>query len=233
MKTRALEQSRGRNGGLAGSGFTLIELLVVIAVIALLAGMIFPITGAVNRAKIRTKAKAELGQVETAIVNYKTKLGHYPPDSGNVYLNQLYYELAGTSLDNNNLFTTLDQSSTISAANLSTIFGGRVTGFINSTRPSADDEGSKATAFLKGLKPGQTATLGTLNDLRVLTCSVPWPESRPPLILSQPGVNPWRYNSSMPTNNPGSFDLWVDVLINGKLFRISNWSKEPIQVTAP
>ncbi len=213
-------------------GFTLIELLVVIAVIALLAGMIFPITGAVNRAKIRTKTKAELAQVEIAIMNYKTKLGHYPPDSGDFNFHQLYYELVGTALQNN-IFTTLDNSSAVTVPTLTALFGGRVAGFINSSRPGAEGEGVKATSFLRDLKPGQVATLANHNDFRVLTCSVIWPADRAPIIPNQPGVNPWRYNSSSPTNNPNSFDLWADVVINNKVFRISNWSREPIQITTP
>jgi hypothetical protein len=40
------------------------------------------------------------------------------------------------------------------------------------------------------------------------------------------GLNPWRYVSSGPTNNPGSYDLWVDLYIGGKTYRLSNWSKE-------
>src|SRR6185295_5062625 len=70
-------------------GFTLIELLVVIAVIAILAAMIIPITGAVNKTKIRSKAKGELAQIETAIESYHAKHGIYPPDNaGNPYVNQ-------------------------------------------------------------------------------------------------------------------------------------------------
>ena len=41
-------------------------------------------------------------------------------------------------------------------------------------------------------------------------------------------INPYRYNSSSPTNNPRSYDLWIDVLIGGKINRISNWSEQPI-----
>jgi len=41
-------------------------------------------------------------------------------------------------------------------------------------------------------------------------------------------INPYRYNSSSPTNNPRSYDLWIDVLIGGKFNRISNWSEQPI-----
>jgi prepilin-type N-terminal cleavage/methylation domain-containing protein len=37
------------------------------------------------------------------------------------------------------------------------------------------------------------------------------------------GKVPWRYNSSNPTNNPGSFDLWVELEIAGKKEIIGNW----------
>src|SRR5947209_7127483 len=67
-------------GALPGLAFTLIELLVVIAIMAILAALIIPITGAVTRAKLRSRTKTELRQIESAIVNYKTKKGIYPPD---------------------------------------------------------------------------------------------------------------------------------------------------------
>src|SRR5436190_7321963 len=63
------------------SAFSLIELLVVIAVIAILAAMVIPITAAVHAARTKSRAKAELAQIETAIERYKAKLGHYPPDN--------------------------------------------------------------------------------------------------------------------------------------------------------
>jgi hypothetical protein len=57
-----------------------------------------------------------------------------------------------------------------------------------------------------------------------LTCSVTWPTG--PFQT----INPWRYNSSNPTNSPGAYDLWVDVLIAGKTNRISNWRRQPLLV---
>ncbi|HOW79554.1 MAG TPA: hypothetical protein PK406_08895, partial [Verrucomicrobiota bacterium] len=46
-------------------------------------------------------------------------------------------------------------------------------------------------------------------------------------------LNPWRYNSSNPTNNPNSFDLWMDIAVGGKTNRICNWSDKPLVVSAP
>src|SRR5437764_5882620 len=86
--------------------FTLIELLVVIAVIAILAALVIPVSGAVRAAGIKRRALAELTEVETLIESYKEKLGHYPPDNpGNPLVNQLYYELMGTTNDTRNYIT--------------------------------------------------------------------------------------------------------------------------------
>src|ERR1043166_5836082 len=121
-------------------GFTLIELLVVIAIISALAAMIFPITGAVNKAKIRSRAKAELAQIETAIESYKAKHGVYPPaDIGNPALNPLYYELVGSKLDAGGNYATKD-GITISAADVPKTFGTAIGGFLNCTKGGGDDD---------------------------------------------------------------------------------------------
>ena len=229
MKTRISEVGGRRRG------FTLVEMLVVISVIAILAGMLFPITAAVNRAKTKAKARAELAQVENAIGLYKTTLGHYPPDSGLPALNQLYYELVGTSMQSagtSQTFTMLDGSHSIAEAELKPILNNRVSGFVNSSRQTGDDESKKAKSFLPALKADQYAELKVNNNgpIRLLNCTVKWPAERTPILPGASGVNPWRYVSSNPTNNPGSYDLWVDVVIGGKVFRFSNWSKEPVQV---
>lgn len=214
-------------------GFTLIELLVVIAVIGLLASMIIPVGGAVTRAKIRNKARVELSQVETAIATYKDKLGHYPPDSSftnQPYLNQLYYELMGATLNNSQVYVTLDGSSQIPAADLRPLFG--VDGFVNSTKGAAGDEGQNAQNFLKGLKAAFYLTVpipGVGKSCTVLGSTLQGPLVYPDATGGQK-INPWRYVSSNPTNNPNSYDLWIDVLVSQKTNRICNWSKEPLVV---
>jgi hypothetical protein len=45
-------------------------------------------------------------------------------------------------------------------------------------------------------------------------------------------ANPWRYNSSSPTNNPGAYDLWIQLVINGKTNLVCNWSSQ-VQVNSP
>src|ERR1035437_9218583 len=61
--------------------FTLIELLIVIGVIAILAALTFPAVQGVKRSTIRTRARNEMTQLETAIERFQQKLGFYPPDN--------------------------------------------------------------------------------------------------------------------------------------------------------
>ncbi len=44
-------------------------------------------------------------------------------------------------------------------------------------------------------------------------------------------LNPWRYVCPG-TNNPGSYDLWIQLSIAGKTNLICNWSKQ-IQIGSP
>ncbi len=225
------------SAGASARAFTLVEMLTVIGVIAVLAAMIIPITGAVNKAKVRNKTRAELETIRTAIEQYHTKLGHYPPDNpGNVYANQLYFELIGTTLDNTGLYKTLDGAAWIPQGGLGKAGPfQRVAGFVNSNRAGSNgDDAPLAQNFLKGgvLKPGMYGELSTPvagSRVLLLTGSVlTFPATGVTSTTANQDLNPWRYNSSTPTNNPNSYDLWIDVLIDGKTNRICNWSSEPL-----
>ena len=76
------------------AGYTLIELLVVMGIIAVIASLILPITKSLKKRRIISVAQAQLNQVQTAIENYKSKIGFYPPDNpNNTVTNPLYFEL--------------------------------------------------------------------------------------------------------------------------------------------
>jgi prepilin-type N-terminal cleavage/methylation domain-containing protein len=219
-----------------GRAFTLIELLVVIAIIGILASLIFPIVGVLNKKKKITVAQTQLKALELAIDGYKTKLGYYPPDNpNNVVSNLLYFELKGTT--NNGiggaaptLFVTMDGSAQISDADCVAYFG--INALANSsTRAHADDKGAAASTFIDNLTPNQVGQLDPTKPLvKILVCSVDWPAEKTPPPISGTTLNPWRYTSSHPTNNAGTYDLWVDVVIGNKTNRVSNWSTQPIQL---
>ena len=231
------------------AGFTLIELMIVVGIIALLAAMIFPAFSGIKRKAALKKAQTELKQLETAIGAYKTKYGVFPPDNTKAdhatgakrqyyALNALYYELKGTKLTGNS-YQTLDNRFTLATAAVSPAFDDGITGFMNCTRGSSD-ESAPAQDFLKDLKPGQYL-LGTnaTHGIGLLVCSVQWAKDLPAVVAgfapndANVYPNPWRYNSSNPTNNVGQYDLWVDIIVSGKTNRISNWSSRPQIVYEP
>jgi prepilin-type N-terminal cleavage/methylation domain-containing protein len=220
------------------TAFSLIELLVNIAIIGVLAGLLFVVIKQIKVKKMIAVAQAELAQMETAIDAYKTKYGFFPPDNpGNPAVHQLYFELAGTALANlpgSQVYVTLDGSASIPAtpAAFQSAYGAStpVNGFVNTSKTArGNDDTGTAVNFLKDLKPKQTGTLTVFSPpgVKVLTCSV-LSEKAPFLVPGDTtGMDPWQYNSSHPTNNPNSYDLWVDLSIGGKVYRVSNWSTKP------
>lgn len=216
--------------------FTLVEMLVVIAIIGILAALIFPAFNAVDARAKRNKAHSELKQIETALDSYLAKYNHYPPDNTSYPItdprrfavNQLFYEVLGTT-NYNNSYSTLDGREQILAASVSTAFGSGVSGFVNCSRSAGDDAiNASAKNFLPSLRPGfyGFATNGVVR-YGLLTCSMPWPKDRGPAVSGAgfpPDLNPIRYNSSAPTHNKKTYDLWVDIFVAGKTNRISNWN---------
>ena len=220
--------------------FTLIELLVVIAIIAILAAMIIPITGAVKKMRLRTRTETEFRAVQNAIEQYKIKHGFYPPDNPGAIdgVNQLYYELAGTTNDGGasvKRYTTLDRSSSIDSTAIGTVFTGKA-GFMNTMRDKAGDEGIIAENFMKnGIPSSQIVTVNSKGQqVKILAGTVRWPAGQPgELLANQPATgaesyNPIRYVSTNPTNNPTSYDLWIDIIVDKKTNRFCNWSEKYI-----
>jgi prepilin-type N-terminal cleavage/methylation domain-containing protein len=236
-----ISQSRRRVP--ARAGFTLIELLVVMTIIFALVSLVFPVAGALKKKRLIAVAQAELKQMETAIEAYKSRTGFYPPDNPtNSLINQLYFELSGTvmtNIDSQDYFVTRDGSSQILRSDLPALFN--ISGFANSsqTKLGTDDRAAAVNFLASGLKPTQIGLMSVNTHPPVkalLVCSVLYPAD-PPLVWWRDntvnphtvasGLNPWRYASSNPVNNPGSYDLWVDFPVGSRLYRVSNWSKEP------
>jgi len=221
----------------APRAFSLIELLVVIGVIVLLAGLTFPIMDSIKRAQTIHRARGELTQIESAIELYKTKLGFYPPDNPlnppNWTINQLYYELLGTTpatVGGQPGYRTLDGSASIRTSAFAAAFrsGTKVSGFMNCAKAGAGDDAPNAVKFLAGLRPGQFLEVNNPVTSTVLGSAV----GGATVFRGPTGeITPFCYNSSNPQHNPKSFDLWIDIIAGGKTNRISNWSEKAIIVS--
>ncbi len=229
------------------SGFTLIELLVVIAIMATLAALLLPVAGAVKKHQYIYNTQAEMAKLETAIDRYKAAYGFYPPSNhrtqnNQALINQLYYELVGTTNtadpSASPAYQTLDRSLPMSlsggavGSDVDNAFG--VGGFMNSTKPSGGEDASAAKNFLPDLKPNQIWPQFTNNSvpIRLIKGSVGGPDDGyQPMGTGTLGLNPWRYVCPG-TNNPGSYDLWIQLVISGKTNLICNWSKQ-LQTDSP
>jgi prepilin-type N-terminal cleavage/methylation domain-containing protein len=231
----------------ASSAFTLVELLIVIAVIAILAALLMPAFSYVEKKSVIQVAQSELNQLETAIGNYHSRYGFYPPSNANAtpanlsfaLTNQLYYELVGTT----NIaippatpdFLTLDNRLTNTGTSAQSVFG--VNGFMNCSRANASQEDSlPAQSFLPALKPGQFAIISFGGNAVGLLCSAANGDStyQPvPGVTTATGrnANPWRYMYPG-VNNPNSYDLWLEIVVGGKTNLICNWKDTP-QINAP
>ncbi len=226
------------------NGFTLVELLVVISIIAVLAAFTVPVLSAVKKRQYISQTQGEMGQLEAAIDSYHAAYGFYPPGNAtagaNGQINQLYYELEGTTnyISNSGVpvFQVMnnpnDQLSAPPVNNqVQAAFG--VAGFVNCSKSNASEDSRPARNFIHEMRPNQTAVISNAVPsfgFTILTGSVGGPDSTyKPLNAS--GTNPWRYVSPG-INNPNSYDLWIQLKIHGKTYLICNWSKQ-VQINSP
>ena len=238
------QNPNSKNSGAARRGaFTLVELLVVISIIAVIAGFTLVAVRSTGRVRKISVAQGELKTIEAALENYHAKYSVYPPGNQNpvntyspidrALFSQLYYELSGTTVSSGN-FITLDGSSSIPVNNpgkdIKAAYG--LAGFINCSK-GGGEEVAAAKNFLSGISPKQLY-IGWTNPLggastTILVTSVGGPDDNyfPMNPVSGVGPNPIRYVYPG-TNNVGSYDLWVELVINGKTNLVCNWSKSAI-----
>jgi prepilin-type N-terminal cleavage/methylation domain-containing protein len=207
--------------------FTLIEILVVISIIAILSALILATAGyAMSKAR-RMRVETERTVLETAIQSYKAAKGFYPQDNpNNLAISPLFYELTGTTISLNAPGgTPVSYSSSVSGdnltvANVTNFFS--VGGFVNAS-PDPTQVQNFLNSTAKSTRTGQFVTNGV--NVTVFGVIVPGPVQL--RMINASTISPWFYNSTNPTNNPGSYDLWMDVYFSGKTNRISNWSPNP------
>ena len=223
-------------------GFTLIELLVVMAVIAVLAAMIFPVAGIVKRNAAIKRVQTQMRAIESAIETYKQNVKVYPPENPvspanpvHLYphLNMLYYELGGARLVGTE-YQPLNGNGNATELALRTFLGNGVPidqnsfGIVNLTRGAAgvdDDEKQSARNCIPNIEPSRYLALDSgVTVLGVTDVGLTMLTN----TASGKIINPWRYTSTRATNNVGSYDLWVDITVGGKNYRICNWNDKYI-----
>lgn len=76
---RSTKQNQSR------AGFTLIELLMAISIIALLIGLLIPAIGGARRNARIAQVKSEIGVLESALAQFQSQFGEYPPSRITLY----------------------------------------------------------------------------------------------------------------------------------------------------
>ncbi|MFN0068221.1 MAG: CopG family antitoxin [Limisphaerales bacterium] len=232
---------RGRVAAFRGrtsAAFTLIELLVVIAIIGVLAAMVVGLAAVAKGKRIEGRAKVELRQLETAIESYRSDFNTYPPDrllpAGSPFKvdpvrNPLFFELRGTTVDAQGQFRVPGDNEFWTSDQIFTLFGRK--GFRNATANA--DEPRRSYVELREAQVRDVTLDGVRS--KAIVVAAPWPREVPnPLLAGVPNpppvvqaLNPWRYVSTGPTNNPAGFDLWAEVYVGKERKVIANFAPRP------
>lgn len=160
--------------------------------------------------------------IASAIEAYRASFGVYPPDHVvsrqplvvDPVTNTLLYELVGTAYNSTNKMLSVGRLEPAEAAYVKGFF--HIEGLRN-----CGERADEVRHFL----PADNLPFKQLHDnpdVFVLSAAVPYEELDPDIYYSiDPGS--WHYVSSAPTNNPGHFDLWIEVKASNHKITIGNW----------
>ena len=181
------------------------------------------------QSQVRSAAPGVYGKVrkqrETiikAIEAYKAEFGFYPPENVlsknpltvDVVNNPLLYELAGTVYNPTNQMFFLGDLEPAEASFVKDFF--HRSNFVNCA-----ENDDKVKHFLS-LQHSPAKQLHDDPDVFAVGFSYLMVDV-PPKLLWEFDFSPWRYNHAQATNNPGKFDIWIEVKANGKVVTIGNW----------
>ena len=164
-------------------------------------------------------ARSQRDTLIALIESYKTHFGYYPPmftTSGPTrgIINPLAYELLGVRFNTN----TAQFYIPVTKDGLSI---GEAKKYLNTqsfsncvTFPAI------ATNFLAN-RALSVSPMTREADLFGVALS--YTEFTPEEFWTDYDLSPWRYATNPAEHNPGKFDLWVEIGVNGKHFTIGNW----------
>lgn len=209
------------------------DTIVVIAFVALLGGLGYLgyqfttakiLEAKINAAlpKVSNAIRAERGELVSAIEAYKAHFGVYPSDHVlsrqplvvDPATNTLFYELAGVTYNPTNKMYQAGGLEPAEEKYVKEFF--QIDGFRNCAR-SPD----KIIPFLK-MDVSPARQLHDDPDVFAVGFQVTSLAIAPDVYWEFQTTS-WRYVASAPTNNPGKFDLWIELTACGRTFRIGNW----------
>ncbi len=209
------------------------ETVIVILAVAMVAGFAYCayrfISAKVLEARVKAAMPAvcaaireERGKLVSAIEAYKAHFGGYPPDHVisrqprvvDPVTNTLLYELVGVIYNPTNNMFQVGSLEAAEAKYVKEFF--QCDGFKNCAETPAG-----ITRFLK-IEPLPARQLHDDPDVFAVGFQVPY-EGIAPEVVWEFATSPWRYVSSSPTNNSGTFDLWIELKTRYQQLVIGNW----------
>lgn len=209
------------------------QTVAVVVIVAVLGGLGYAtykfIAARVFEAQVRAAVprvcaaiRQQRATIGSAIEVYKASFGVYPPDHVvsrqplvvDPVTNTLLYELVGAVYNSTNKMLSVDRLEAAQAAYVKDFF--HIEGLRN-----CGERADQVKQFL----PAENLPVKQLHDdpdVFVLSAAVPYEELDPDIYYSIDRGS-WHYVSSAPTNNPGHFDLWIEVKAGDRKVTIGNW----------
>jgi hypothetical protein len=172
--------------------------------------------------KVCAEVRNQRGKLVNAIEAYKAQFGVYPPDHVlsrqplvvDPVTNTLFYELVGVIYSPTNKMFQAGGMEAAEEKYVKDFF--QIEGFKNCGQTP-----DTITKFLK-IEPVPARQLHDDPDVFAVGFQVPY-VGIPPEVVWEFDASPWRYVSSSPTNNPGKFDLWIELKTKYQRVVIGNW----------
>jgi len=176
------------------SGFTLIELLVVIVIMMFLAGITIPIVSSIQTNAKKGVASAQISQLGLALKQFESDFGVFPPDS---------YTLSDTAITLGGVTIPLDDDLNSGSRCLMFFLGSKFiftsTSFTETYGPYIEFKRSQIEEVTS------TTFTGTGTDITIegINGTTKVYEYKDPF-----GTYYYSYDSSSPSNNTASFDIY-------------------------
>ncbi len=175
------------------TGFTLLELLVVIVIIMFLAGITIPIISSIQTSAKKGVTSAQISQLELAIKQFESDFGVFPPDSYTT--SDTVISIGGVSIPRDDDLNTsskcliffLGSKFTFSSTSFNDIYGP----YIEFKRAQLDE--------VTGVNFTDTGTDITIEGINATTKVYQYKD---------PFGSYYSYDSSSPSNNTASFDIY-------------------------